>query len=106
MKAPKTYLVEIVPISKGGTQGTLSYFSSQKITPGTLVRVPLRNTLTPAVVTSVKSAISAKSDIRRAGYTLKKIAQSNVFRASLSPEFLSAVQETAIYYATNISALL
>src|SRR3989344_1525885 len=112
MKAPKTYLVEIVPISKAGlfdrttSSRTLSYFSSIKILPGTLVRVPLRNSLVPAVVVNTKSAMSAKSDIRRAGFALKKIAQKNILRAGLSPEFLSAVQETATYYAATLSSLL
>ncbi|MDO8565133.1 MAG: hypothetical protein Q7R67_00705 [bacterium] len=102
----KTYLVEVMPISKGGTQGLLSYFSSIKILPGTLVKVPLRNSLTTAVVLNTKSAVSAKSDIRRASYALKKIARKDIFAGGLSSAFLSAVQETATYYATTPSALL
>ncbi|MCR4279747.1 MAG: hypothetical protein NUV78_03360 [Candidatus Zambryskibacteria bacterium] len=104
--ASKTYLVEVTPLTKGPGLGTLSYFSTTRLAPGTLVRVPVRKGLTYAVIINSKSALSAKSEIRQAGYTLKKIAKKDLLDAGFSPEFLSAVQKTAFYYACSAGALL
>ncbi len=104
--APKTYLVEVTPLSKAGTSSTLSYFSTLKLNPGTLVKVPMRNGFVKAVVTGSRTALSARSDIRQAGYTLKKIAQRDVYDAGFSPEFLSAIKKCALYYATHTGTLL
>lgn len=104
--ASKTYLVEVTPLTKGPGLGTLSYFSTTRLAPGTLVRVPVRKGLTYAVVLNSKSALSAKSEIRQAGYTLKKIAQKDILEAGFSPEFLSAIRKTAFYYACSAGTLL
>lgn len=104
--ASKTYLVEVTPLTKGPGLGTLSYFSTIRLAPGTLVRIPVRKSLTYAVVLSSRSALSAKSEIRQAGYTLKKIAQKDILEAGFSPEFLSAIQKTAFYYACSAGTLL
>ncbi len=104
--ASKTYLVEVLPISKSPFTGYLSYFSGTKIPLGTLVRVPIRNKLTPALVVSAKDVRSAKSDIRRAGFLLKKIRTSDILGAAINAETLKALEICARYYATNIGTLL
>lgn len=104
--APKTYLVEVTPFSKVGANPTLSYFSTIKLNPGTLVKVPMRKGFVKAVVMSSRTALSARSDIRQAGYTLKKITQRDVYNAAFSPEFLNAVKKCALYYATSTGTLL
>ncbi len=104
--ALKTYLVEVMPLTKSSVQGNLSYFSTLKLSPGTLLKVPLRKGEARAVVVSTRSAMSARADIRQAGYTLRKISQKNIYEAGLSPEFLEAVKNTAHYYATSVNTLL
>lgn len=100
------YLVSVVPISKSSAHKTLSYFSSTRIAAGTMVKVPLGNRVARAVVLTSRSALSAKSSIRKAAYALKKINKKDILEAGLSLQFLSAVNETATYYATTAGALL
>ncbi|MDO8424062.1 MAG: hypothetical protein Q7S54_00440 [bacterium] len=105
----KTYLVEVMPLAKSNRHspaGELSYFSSLKIAPGTIVKVPMRNGRVNAVVLNSRSAASAKSELRKAAFALKKIAKKDVFDAAITDEFLSAVKETASYYATSPGTLL
>ncbi|MBX4181551.1 hypothetical protein KW807_01660 [Candidatus Parcubacteria bacterium] len=101
-----TYIVEVAPLSKSSLIGNLSYFSTTKLLPGTLVKVLLRNSLSLAVVLNSKSAYSAKSEIRRAGFALKKISEKNVLPAGFHPAFMKGVMETSVYYAMQPGLLL
>ncbi|MBI2086896.1 MAG: hypothetical protein HYT69_01870 [Candidatus Zambryskibacteria bacterium] len=106
MKAQKTYLVEVITISKNSGHEPLSYFSAIKLQSGTLVRVPMRKSFVIGVVQSSRSVLSAKSDIRRAAFSLKKISKKDIYNASLAPEFIAAAEITAAYYATSTGAIL
>lgn len=103
---PKTYLVEVTPLSSAPGQSTLSYFSATKLAPGVLVRVPLRSKLTLAVVLSARDVLSAKSLIRKAGFALRKIRQSDILKAGFNSSTLEAVEACAHYYATKTGLLL
>ncbi len=105
-ESPKTYVIEVIPLTKTGSQTNLSYFSTTRLSSGTIVKVPLRNKEIKAVVVSSKSALSAKSELRQAGYALKKIGQKNIYNASFSPEFLQAVKETGTYFASTEGSLI
>src|ERR1051325_7932238 len=100
--SPKTYLVEVAAITKAPSQPTLSYFSSIKLPRGTLGRVPLRAKSVPALVLRSRSVISTKSDIRRAGFLLKKIKKSDVLDIKVPLETLEHLEETAHYYGTAL----
>ncbi len=102
----KTYLVEVSVVSKAPTQETLSYFSGERVPVGTFVRVPLRRSTTVAVVVSSKDVRHARSDIRRAGFVLRKIRKSDILDATLSPETCKALAETARRYATPFGVFL
>ncbi len=100
------YLVEVIPLSKSPLASSLSYFSGEKLTPGTIVGVPVRYKLTPAIVISSKDVRSAKSDIRRAGFLLKKIRKADIMAAILDPYILEAAQGLARFYAAPIGTIL
>ena len=103
--AAKTYLVEVIPLAKGRGD-TLSYFSAERLLPGTIVKAPLRKGYAKAVVARTRSVASAKAEIRKAGYPLRKIAQRDVSAAGFSREFVNAAKSTAAYYATSTGSLL
>lgn len=102
----KSFLIDVFPINKASAQGSLSYFSASRLVPGTLVRVPIRAGLAPAIVWRSRDVKTARSDIRRAGFLLKKIRKQDITEALIPKETLSAVEETARYYGTSIGALL
>lgn len=101
----KTYLVEVAPIGKA-YQDTLSYFSSAKVDVGTLAKVPIRGKAVLSIVLKCTDARLAKSEIRHAGYLLKKIRVSDILNAGVSMETFEAIRKTAHYYSTPIGTLI
>lgn len=104
--AQRSFLVEVAPVGSSSAQGSLSYFSSVKLAPGTLVKVPLRKGLAPALVLATRDAKSAKSEIRRAGFLLKKIRKSDILDAALPEELIEVLKRCAEYYASSIGVML
>lgn len=102
----KTFLVDVAPVISTAAQGSLSYFSTNRLLPGMLVKVPLRSSFQLAVVLRSRDVKSAKSLIRRAGFILRKIRKSDILDSSISMEVLRAVDCAANYYGTSIGAIL
>lgn len=106
MAEKKSFLVEALPLSKGAANSSLSYFSSVRLPKGTLVRVPVRKSLVLAVIVGCRDVQTAKTEIRRAGFLLKKISKKDILEALISLEFMSASIKTAEHYATSIGSVL
>jgi len=99
------YLIHVIPISRGMFKDQLSYFSKKDIPKGAIVSVPIRNKLTPAIVESTESVVDVKTKLRQSPYPIKKIEavkKTQIF----SPEFMSAVLQTADYTAGNVGAVI
>ncbi|MBX4206244.1 hypothetical protein KW784_00405 [Candidatus Parcubacteria bacterium] len=103
--AEKSYLVEAVLLAKLPFQGPLSYFSGTRLAPGSLVNVPVRNRLSPALVLSSKGVRSAKAEIRKALFALRKIRKSDILEASLAAAALEALKDVASHYAAPLGVL-
>lgn len=99
------YILTVIPISKGITKDYLSYFTSSSLRPGALIKVPLRNKSTHALVLSSKNASEFKTEIRSANFALKKI-ETISGRQCLPPGFLDAVFNLSDYYGVAPGALL
>lgn len=106
MKGRKSYLVETIPVSKSASPKPLSYFASMKLVRGNMVRVPVRNTLTEAVVTSCRDVSKMKSEIRGASFQLKKIRTTDISNTTLPVGLLEAAEEVAKYYGTSAGTIL
>ncbi|MEK7135274.1 MAG: hypothetical protein AAB780_01055 [Patescibacteria group bacterium] len=102
----KSYLVEVAPVTKGPAPTSLSYFSAQKLAPGMMVRVPLRRGEALGLVLSSRDVRGAKTEIRRAGFLLRKILKSDILEVGITPQTLEALQKTAHHYATSVGVLL
>ncbi len=102
----KSYLIEVAPVTKNYAPTSLSYFSAQKLSPGSFVKISLRQKEILGLVLGSRDVKTAKAEIRRAGFLLKKIAKSNILDAKLPPEILKAFEKTAHYYATSLGILL
>jgi primosomal protein N' (replication factor Y) len=101
-----SYLVEVTPITKAPTPHSLSYFSPTKLSVGTFIKVPIRKGLTLALVTRCRDVKSAKTEIRRAGFILRKIKKTDILEAHLTAERFTALEATARYHATQVGPLL
>ena len=98
-------VVEVIPIVKGITKSTLSYFSQETFTPGSFVKVPVRNGTALAIVVKSYNARNAKDEIKKSEFSLKKL--SKIEKAgTLSPCFMRAVDSTAGFYAATTGSVL
>ncbi len=98
-------IITAIPIAKGIGKDYLSYFTSQDIKPGSLVKVPLRSRSIYALVLSSQNASQLKTEIRQAGFALKKIEKIST-RQCVSSALLKAVFKLTEYYATTAGIIL
>lgn len=99
------FIIHVMPIARGIGKETLTYFSKKDIAPGSVVVVPLRKREVRALVLQSEDAREAKSNIRSAGHTLKKII--DIEKGMLyTPAFLAACNMTAEYFSGTTGAVL
>ena len=67
------YILSVIPISRGIPFNTLSYYSVDALSPGTLIEIPLGKQSIKGVVYESISLIEAKTSIKQATFSLKKI---------------------------------
>ncbi|MBI2046479.1 MAG: hypothetical protein HYT28_03620 [Parcubacteria group bacterium] len=99
------YIAHVIPIGRGIAPELLSYFTSKKLAPGTLVSIPLRSQKKDAVVLACEDAASIKSQLRTASFQLKKIIGIKNTQLFL-PAFLSAAKDMAVYAGASTGATL
>lgn len=98
-------LLEVIPIMKGISRETLTYFTSGEVPAGSIVRVPLRKKTISAIVLSLQEVSEAKSSIKESSYSIKKIEKINSFGLVL-PEFIEASKEMASYLASSTGSVI
>lgn len=98
-------LIKVYPIQRGISKDALSYFTAEKIEPGAVLSVPLRNKNVPAIAISAEDVSDAKTEIRKSDFALRKITAKSP-RYLLYPAFISAITRASEYYATAPGALL
>lgn len=99
-------LVRVVPLSSGNSLPELSYFSSQDIPLGSIVRIPLRTKESFALVVGSEAAGDLKQTLRRSPYPIKKLsapAPARVLRRSYLRAMFAAAQYEAVPWGTLIA---
>jgi len=98
-------LVHVIPIARSIGKETLSYFSLHDIPEGSIVKVPLRKKVVPALVLSSENVTAAKSKIKRAEFQIKKITTQKPL-SLVTPRCISAAKKTAEYFASTTGSVL
>ncbi|MEK7150132.1 MAG: primosomal protein N' [Patescibacteria group bacterium] len=98
-------LLEVIPIMKGISKETLTYFTSGEVSAGSIVRVPLRKKTISAIVLSLQEVSEVKSSIKESSYSIKKIEKINSF-GLVMPEFIEASKEMATYLASSTGSVI
>ena len=98
-------IVTVIPIAKGISKDTLTYFTKKDVAVGSIVSIPLRSKTAYGLVTGSREATEIKSELKSLTYSIRKIdnIESHSF---LSPQFIDAVSEIADYGASSIGAVL
>ncbi len=99
-------IITVIPLSRGIFTDHLTYFSSiSSMEIGSLVYVPLKTKTIPAVVILIQDAQSAKTQLKQATFSIKKIEKAKSYPI-FTPNFIKTANETADYFATNTSSIL
>ncbi len=85
------FVISVIPLSRSTTLESLSYYSSAAYTPGTIIEVPVRNKLVSGMVTSAEPVSAAKTALKTATFSLRKLAaQTNT--QSLPPHVIKTAE--------------
>lgn len=98
-------ILNVVPIIRGGWSETLTYFSKDDITEGSIVSVPLRKKLVPALVISSRDVNEVKTEIKAADFAMKKVA-AVLSTDLLLPQFVQAAKQAANYFVSPLGLVL
>ncbi len=98
-------VLEVIPVAKGLVNETLSYFTGSDVPVGSLIKIPLRKRIVPAIVIDSRDAHESKSEIKNSTFALKKIdkIKSNDFFRS---EFIETAKEMSDFYIGQTGAVL
>lgn len=99
------YVITVVPLKRGITVDSLSYFGTQDYRPGTIVSIPIRENQVLGLVTESKEVSAAKTALRAATFSLRKLpAQTDV--TVLGEAYIETAQDLSRHYATPLGIIL
>jgi len=99
------FVITVAPLKKGITIESLSYFSSIAYTEGTVLTIPVRNSTIFGIVIKSVAINSAKTALRAATFSLKKIPpQENPF--TIGAAYIQTAQDLSVYYASPLGTIL
>src|SRR3989344_7073170 len=65
-------ILTVIPIAKGITKDTLTYFTKKEVAVGSIVSIPLRKKMVYGLVTGSRSATEIKSELKSLSYKKKE----------------------------------
>ncbi|MEK7462167.1 MAG: hypothetical protein AAB618_01175 [Patescibacteria group bacterium] len=99
------YVIEVIPLIRGTQLESLSYYSSISYPIGTFLKVPIRGSQKSAIVTSITSVGAAKTALKAATFSLRKLP--NQPNASCVPHSIrTAAERLTECYPASMGAIL
>lgn len=99
------YVIEVIPLKRGVHVESLSYYSSVSYDAGTILDIPVRNQQIRGVVVSSAPVSGAKTALRAATFSLRKLpTQTHVH--TLSAAYIETARKLADYYACQQGAVI
>ncbi len=98
-------ILTVIPIARGISKDTLTYFTQKDIAVGSIVSIPVRKRIIYGLVTSSQVASEIKSELKSLAYSIKKIEDIETIQF-LSKGFVRAAEKIADYNAASIGATL
>ena len=99
------FILDVIPIAKGILREKLTYFSAKNIPLGSLVEIPVRKKMVKALVVDKKPIEDAKSQIRGADFSVKKI-NSLKMEGFLPAPYIEAATEVANFFASTTGSVI
>ncbi len=98
-------ILTVIPIARGISKDTLTYFAKNDVEPGSIITIPLRKKSAYGLVIGSKRAEEMKSEIKTLTYNIRKIDRLET-HSFLSPDFIQSCEKIADYYAGSIGSVL
>ncbi len=99
------FVITVIPLRRGITVDALSYFSGTAYPEGTMVTIPIRNSTTLGLVTSVNEVSTAKTALRAATFSLRKLPPQKE-TSLLGKAYIQTAKELSEYYAVPLGMML
>lgn len=99
------FVIEVIPLKRGIFTESLSYYSATSYDPGTLLIIPLRSKETTALVISSKPVSAAKTALKTATFSLRKLeAQKDA--AKLPASLVRTAEKIGKTVPSSLGAIL
>ena len=99
------YVITVAPLKRGNQIDTLSYFSAVDYKEGTILTVPIRNKEAFGLVIKSQVASNAKTALRAATFSLKKLPIQEK-PPQLSEALIQTAKEMSTFYDTPLGTIL
>ena len=99
------FVISVSPLKRGITIDTLSYFSSTAYPIGTILTIPVRNAPIFGLVTKSEAVSTAKTALRAATFSLKKLPPQ-IDAPIIGNAYIKTAQALSAYYATPLGTIL
>lgn len=99
------FIIEVIPLQRGITAGSLTYYSSASYEIGSLVKIPVRNSELTGLVVGVEAVSKAKATLRQAAFSLRKLPPQNDVR-TLPPVLLETAKKLQQTTPASLGAIL
>lgn len=99
------YVIEVIPLKKGLQLESLTYYSSFKYPAGTILTIPVRNSTAQALVMDSSEVSSAKTTLRAATFSLRKLPPQEK-TATISENLLTTAQKLSARYPYRLGTIL
>jgi primosomal protein N' (replication factor Y) (superfamily II helicase) len=99
------FVIEVIPLKRGIFTESLSYYSATSYEPGTLLSIPLRSKETTALVVGSKPVSAAKTALKTATFSLRKL-EVQKDTAKLPSSLVATAERMSLYLPASIGAIL
>lgn len=99
------FALEIIPITSSILTESLTYFSKEPVSPGTIVTVPLRNKNITGILLSSNNVRDIKQNLRHQNFKIKHISKIHD-KELFSPAYLGAILLLKNYYLVHTGKLI
>lgn len=98
-------IVDVIPLSRGITKDTLTYFTAQEISAGAIITVPLRGRTVNALVVSARPAEESRLELKNSNFGFRKIS-GTISQDLFSVPFMNAARKSADFHIASVGSIL
>ncbi len=99
------FIVEVIPLTRGSFSAGLTYYSATPYDIGTIISIPIRNQAVRGLVTRAEPVSKAKTAVRRATFSLRKLPDQTA-PEPLSPILLKTAESITKRNPATLGAIL